>query len=191
MPVADQWALVIFDKIVQSDFWSLGRALWPQHGEHRIVTVRLLALADFSVFGGDSYVLFAASFLCITAQCILIGALAFKATSQTWLRATLLFVGAACLWSEVQNEALQWPFCSVNYITVLCTFASFVALANNRFWLGVTLAALALFSTGSGVLAWPRLHRPLETKATTMEGYNMDRARCSSNRRIFYRICAS
>ncbi len=160
LPNWDQWdaeALNLFQP------WFEGRFHWidifQSHNEHRIALTKLLSLAQVGVNGQwDS------RFQCVCNAAMHAG---FVAITWLWMRrlattewaSAAFFLGLVALTATPMSfQNLLGGFHSQQVFLLALSLAAFAFLLDapawtRRWWIGVTFAALALFSMGSGFFA--------------------------------------
>jgi hypothetical protein len=155
MPLSDQWASVV-DYFRYSDGTYRWVDLFAQHNEHRIVTTRVVLLADAILFQMRGLLPLGVIYASLAAIAALGASLATRAGFERFVGFALAL---GLLWSTSEWVDLSVTF-NVQYAFVhlcafVCLFATWRAGVTNplRWTLLVCAAdALAVFSLGSGLL---------------------------------------
>lgn len=131
------------------------RQVVKQHNEHRIAYDRLLAWADYSLFGKLSF-----KRLMIYGDLSLLALMAVLAHfTARYVKAWYLFLPPIVLFigSLAQWENFFWALSSIqNFSIVVWSVACLYALSHNRtIWLAIGLATVATVVSGNGFLLWP------------------------------------
>ena len=162
VPTFDYWRTGMFLQAYET--FNL-RCLWFQHNEHRIVFPEILFAADYLLLHGRQIIPIAASFLCCLGTWAAMG-WAFwpcKSISAPLRTMGILLAGIITGWQGsaavlVSPFLLQW---TLTQLTVLLSLAALVRLretGRNRYLVTcIICAAVATYSSGSGLLLWPIL----------------------------------
>ncbi|MBO0929694.1 hypothetical protein [Fibrella aquatilis] len=146
-------SLLLMEKTTSPPTWF--RQVIAQHNEHRIALDRLLAWADFSLFGKLSF-----TRLMVYGDLqllLLVGVLGLMLARYT--KPWYLFLPPVALFiiSLAQWENMYWALSSIqNFGVVFWSLACLYTLAHRpKPWLAIGLAAVATLVSGNGFLVWP------------------------------------
>ena len=171
LPFWDEWSeLHHFAAERQQPFVSW---LWTQHNEHRILTTKLLLMADLYIFRGRQTLLLTSIF---SIQLLQLFLLSWSMWVLGGLRAerwrTAVGLVAFCLFCATQWENLVWGFQVCFVLPLLLASAAFAGLVlywrrrllqpgGRVTWLFLVLSMLAAevatLSLSNGLLLWPLL----------------------------------
>lgn len=168
IPFWDEWA-ALHSLATTPHPLPLGWFFW-QHNEHRILIYRLLLLADFHFFHGRQVLLYVSMFVMQLGFLVTMAWLLRRVGElRGALWRTTVGLAAFCLFCPSQWENFCWAF-QVSFFVpgffALLAFLSVVLYQRpggtpGRRWsyviLGLTVASIATYSNGNGMLIWPLL----------------------------------
>jgi hypothetical protein len=172
VPFGDEWALIpLFGKWADHHLTFVD--LFRQHNEHRILVPKLIYLGFVQLTHWNTK---AEMFFSISL-CGLISACLFRLLRETIpgsLRRHLCLWGAfnLLIFGQAQAENWLWGFQCQMFIPAACLIASLVILTPPvvnlpRFIAVFTLALIATFSFGNGLLLWPLIGFYLSSKTAS------------------------
>ena len=161
-PIWDYWRVVEDLPAMQSGQWGF---LWKQHNEHRIVLPEVVFAADMLLWHGRQILPLIVTFLCYAGTWLLLSwsVLTDRSIALVPRIFTACVAGCMVLWRTSALTLavaflLQWTLMQVGAASALVCLSRMRHRSGPLPFIGVVLsAAVAVYSSGNGLVLWPLL----------------------------------